>query len=250
MAHPTTSPNHARRQLLRSAGAALASLLLASALFSPAPVLAATETRPVAPFTAVQVSGPFDVRLSQGNTTSLTLDGEPDALSRVETVQEGDRIVLRMKRNALGWSGYSGPTIQVTLVTPQLRSVSTAGSGEIRLGPFTTPSLSVSISGSGDTRFEPLVTPELSVSISGSGAIRGSGEAARLAVSIAGSGDVRLAEVKSETVSVKIAGSGDATVNAARTLDVSIAGSGDVRYAGNPQIKLSRAGSGSVTPLK
>jgi carbon monoxide dehydrogenase subunit G len=250
MAYPTTAPNHARRHWLHNAAAALAGLVLASAVLSPDTAQAATETRPVAPFTAVQVSGPFDVRLSQGSTASLTLDGEPDALARVETVQEGDRIVLRLKRNALGWVGYSGPTIQVTLVTPQLRSVSTAGSGEIRLGPFTTPSLSVSISGSGDTRFEPLVTPELNVSISGSGAVRGSGEAARLAVSIAGSGDVRLAEVKAEAVSVKIAGSGDAAVNAARTLDVSIASSGDVRYAGNPQIKLSRAGSGSVTPLK
>ena len=198
-----------------------------------------TETRTVAAFDGIALSGSLDLVVRQGAQQSVQVQADDNLLPLLETVVEparngGSTLKVRWKREG-GWGGSwnSGwnrvqprTKVLVTVVVPTLTSVAVAGSG--------------------DARLQGLNTEDLSVRISGSGDVIGQGSATRLKISIAGSGDVRLAEMRSEEVSVSIAGSGDAAVNAQKALSVSIAGSGDVSYTGEAQVKSSVAGSGSV----
>jgi len=203
----------------------------------------ASETRSVADFTRIAISGSMNLSVSQGDKTRVVLQADDNLLPMIETVVDGGRLEIRFKR---GESYSTRSSVNITVVTPRLTGLSAAGSGDIKLDTLNTPSLKIGISGSGNAVLLALTTEDLAVTVSGSGDVRGTGKAAKLKVSIAGSGDVRLGEVKADDVTVSIAGSGDATVNAQKTLNVSIAGSGDVVYSGEAAVKSSVAGSGSV----
>ena len=207
----------------------------------------ATETRSLAEFQAVALSGSMDLVVRQGATQSVQVEADDNLLPLLETVVEstshGATLLVRWKR---GQSLHSRSKVNITVVVPKLSALSASGSGDMKVEAFNTPALKVSLAGSGDATLQGLTTGELGIAISGSGDVGANGSATRLKVSIAGSGDVRLADLKSDEVTVTIAGSGDAAVNANKTLEVSIAGSGDVSYTGNAAVKSRVAGSGSV----
>ncbi|MBA4176094.1 MAG: DUF2807 domain-containing protein [Leptothrix sp. (in: Bacteria)] len=252
------SARHAALATLLLCGMALAPTLLpvsAHAASVHGSGTAATETRTVAEFQAIALSGAVDLTVRQGEAASVRVTADDNLLPMLETVVEPDgkgaTLHLRWKRGTgsgrMGWQSIDTRTrVVVDVVTPRLTALSTAGAGNIKLETFKTPALQVSISGAGDARIDGLETEDLGVRISGSGDVVGQGTAVKTSVSIAGSGDVRLTEMRSDTVTVSIAGSGDAAVNAQKTLSVRIAGSGDVVYTGNAEIKSSVAGSGSV----
>lgn len=208
----------------------------------------ATETRSLAEFQAVALSGSMDLVVRQGATQMVQVEADDNLLPLLETVVEstshGATLRVRWKK---GQSLNTRSKVSVTVVVPKLSALSASGSGDMKVEAFNTPTLKISLAGSGDAKLQSLTTAELGIAISGSGDVAANGSATRLKVSIAGSGDVRLADLKSDDVTVAIAGSGDAAVNANKTLEVSIAGSGDVSYTGNAAVKSRVAGSGGVT---
>jgi carbon monoxide dehydrogenase subunit G len=252
-----------RAALVTTLIGALALTSALAAVFTPGPAYAAsvqgsgnsaTETRTLEAFEAVSLSGAMDLVVRQGAQQSVQVQADDNLLPMLETLVEsgrnGNTLKVRWKRDS-GWGGgwqniQTRSKVLITVVVPKLSAVAVAGSGDVRVETFSTPSLQLSLSGSGDARLDGLTTDELGVRVSGSGDVSGKGTAAKVKISIAGSGDVRLSEMRADEVTVSIAGSGDAAVNAQKALSVSIAGSGDVSYTGDAQVKSSVAGSGSV----
>jgi hypothetical protein len=208
---------------------------------------AARETRTVGDFQAIELRGDFDLVVRQSGRSAVEVQADDNLLSMVETEVVDGRHGRTLR---IGWRrGESVRTRADTLVTvdvAQLRAVSAAGSGDVRIDALTTPLFSLALAGSGDAKLARLATDELSVSLAGSGDVSAAGRTKRLTLSIAGSGDVAAHDLVAEEVKVSVAGSGDARVHADRELSVSIAGSGDVVYSGAAALKSSIAGSGSV----
>lgn len=185
----------------------------------------ATESRELAPFHSINVSGAARVYVRQGDEQQVTLTVDDNLLEHIETRVSGDTLSIRPLRNI---APTQGVTIDIT--TTSLRSISCAGSCELDLESIDSRSLGIRVSGSAD--------------------VSGNGSVGELDVNIAGSADVRLSEMIAERASVTIAGSGDVVLHATKALDARIAGSGSVRYAGHPpDVHRSIAGSGSVEPL-
>lgn len=207
----------------------------------------ATETRAVAEFQAISLSGSMDAVVRQGGQL-LQVQADDNLLAlletSVETTRHGATLVVRWKR---GENIYTRSKVLLTITVPKLSALVTSGSGDFLLDSYTTPALLVSLAGSGDAKLNGLSTEDLSVRIAGSGDVSGKGSATKLSVNIAGSGDVRLADLRADDVDVQIAGSGDALVHAQKTINVRIAGSGDVTFVGNAAMKSKVAGSGSVS---
>jgi hypothetical protein len=204
---------------------------------------AATETRSLGSFKAISTKGNVDLIVRQGEPASVIVRSDDNLLPYLETVIEGDALVVRWKS---GQSLRTKAKTYVEVVTPTLSAYSSAGSGDLKLESFKTPALALALSGSGDATLAALTTEELRIRISGSGDVKGAGRATRVDIGISGSGDVGLSALEAEEVAIRIAGSGDAAVHAAKTLKVSIAGSGDVSYTGDAQLTSSVAGSGRV----
>lgn len=181
------------------------------------------ETRPLgAEFTAIGLSAPVKLHVTQGTTPTLELQGDEAALADLETVVEGSTLKIRLKKDVHRWNHK----VEARVTAPRIDSLAIAGSGDIHAPSITGDSLKVSISGSGDVKL--------------------GGKVSGLTANISGSGDIRAGDLEAQRVSVSIAGSGDATVRARESLNVSVAGSGDVRYFGDPAVTKSVLGSGKV----
>jgi hypothetical protein len=205
---------------------------------------AASETRSTGEFNAVALLGDLALELHQGSTAAVVVHGDSNLLPLLESVVEPDRTLhLRWKR---GISVRADSRAWVEVTAPEIRAVSSAGSGNITIDTMKAPQMSVSISGSGSVRAGSLTDGELSLSIAGSGGASLAGSATRLDINLSGSGGVDAAGLRADEVRVGIAGSGDAAVYAARTLAVNIAGSGNVTYSGEAAVQRAIVGSGQV----
>ncbi len=210
-----------------------------------------TETRPVGAFKSVRLVGSADLVLTQGDTPTLAVQGDRDALKDLHVETRGDELVLSYEHRQITWwsgSGKKGPRFLLSAKT--LDRLTSAGSGDVHADTFTVPGdFEISVSGSSDVTFGSLAARKLLVRITGSGDVALSGGVFEQNVRIAGSGDYRSDKLQSANATVSIAGSGDVTLWARDNLSVSIAGSGDVKYYGRPVVSRSIAGGGSITGL-
>jgi hypothetical protein len=201
------------------------------------------QTRPASGFTGIGLSAPLKVELTQGDTESLVLEGEPEALANIETVVDNGILMIR-SRSKVNFGRT--PKMRAYVTAKNIESLRISGSGDISTPSLRSNALKIGISGSGDIRIGTLAAASLDVAVSGSGDVTVAGKTDRIVAGIAGSGDVKAGKLETREAKVSIAGSGDITLWTKESLTVKIAGSGDVRYYGDPALTKTVAGAGSV----
>ncbi len=216
-----------------------------------------TVTRQVSGFNALQISGPFDVYIEQGNTESLTYKAPKEVSSRIITEVDGNTLHIGNKHDNWGW-GYNSwwsdkswwrhhAKIVVNITVKDLNSIKISGSGGAFFdGGLVTNSLKLLVRGSGDVHGK-INVKELESRISGSGNIRLTGSADRSTSNVSGSGNFIAGDLVTSSSSVRVSGSGNAKINANDSVVAGVSGSGDVRYTGDAKsVRSSTSGSGSV----
>ena len=150
--------------------------------------------------TAIELSGSDKLVITEGDSLTITLEGDRDAGDALRFDRNGDRL--------------SNAQIEI------------AGSGDISVESMKVDNLSVEIAGSGDVRAGGTAT-KLSIEIAGSGNVRlAELTADDVSVEIAGTGDVELAS--DGKVHAEIAGAGDVQVTGSATCTLDKAGSGSL----------------------
>jgi len=200
--------------------------------------------RQVAAFSALRLDSSVDVQAHQGAAPSVTVRADDNIEPLIETVVEGDTLVVRTKK---GTGYYSHHKVVVDVVFSSLTAVQQRGSGDLHIDKISGPKFESSISGSGDLRIDDAQVGAFALSIAGSGDVVVAGTADEARFGIAGSGDIDARNLAAKKVNVSISGSGDAHVNATEALEARVAGSGDVTYSGHPHdVSRHVSGSGSV----
>ena len=201
------------------------------------------KARALGAFTKLRIDGPFDVKLTQAGSDQATVVADDNIEPLVETVVEGDALVVRMKRDA-GFTTRSAPVVRVD--ARALQAISVIGSGDLSVERFKADGLSLNVVGSGDVHLGLVELKDLNVSISGSGDVRLAGRAEQQSWSVSGSGDVDARALAGRAAKVAINGSGDVSLGVTEQLDVQLSGSGDLSYGGRPQLRQSVSGSGEI----
>lgn len=238
---------------LAAGGAALTYNALSS---DPAPMIAAMPGQDAAgpdrmvyeaaPFDRIASSGPQEVTIALGEEFSVRSEGSPQALSLLEATVENGRLTIRPKSgfNWGNWRRLASAKFFVTL--PELREITIAGSGILRIDRIEGESFAGTVGGSGEIVIGEMKVEEASLTVNGSGTLTAAGTANRARLSLAGSGDIRARRLHSETASVSVFGSGDAALTVSDDAQVSITGSGDVDISGPGRCSVTRVGSGDV----
>ena len=200
--------------------------------------------RQVGAFSVLRLDSSIDVHARQGTTPGVTVHADDNIEPLVETVVEGDKLVVRMKK---GVSFRTHDKVFVDVVFTSLTAAQQHGSGDLQIDQLTAPKFESSIAGSGDLKIDHAQLGQFALSVAGSGDVMISGSADEARFGVAGSGDINARNFTAKRVSVSISGSGDAHVNATEMLEAKVAGSGDVTYSGHPHDVSRRvSGSGSV----
>lgn len=186
-----------------------------------------TEDRVVRDFSFVELQSVGSLIVEQTGSPSVRVTADDNLMPLVETVNEGDTLVLRVRPGVT----FDGSRLTFRVTT-----------GDDLAG--------VNVTGAGDAEVNNIDAETFRFRIAGSGEILASGTASTANVVIGGSGDFNGLNLNADQVTVNIAGSGDVFVNAASQLDVTIGGSGDVFYTGQPEISQRILGSGVIAPFR
>ena len=184
--------------------------------------MAATQTRAVARFSRIDLTGSNKVTVVVGGRQWVVVHADSNLLERVTTRVVAGTLLI-------------GTTGSFTTTNPMSLEISVPALAALKL------------SGSGQISASGINSPRLTVTLSGSGALDASGTAARLDVTLGGSGQAQLSQLPARDVRAVVTGSGLIRVTATASLDAAVPGDGAIIYGGNPpHLTTSITGTGAV----
>lgn len=201
----------------------------------------ATEPRRVAAFSRVDIADDFDVEITVGPPTAVSVIGDDNLLPHVRTSVVGETLEIESARDL----SPSEQDIRVIVSTPRLHEVSSSGSSDVRIAGVISDRFSAKVAGSGEMVVDGAFG-DLTAAVSGSGDLAMRGSAHHIVGRISGSGGLDLQGVEARTALLRVSGSGEASVNASESVAAEVSGSGHVRYAGTPRVSEKISGSGGV----
>jgi hypothetical protein len=208
-----------------------------------------SESRQVQDFSAVEINYPVELTVKQGQTPSLTIEGEDNLLPQLDTRVSGSTLIIENSERNFSKRVNSTKPVRINLTVKDLRRVDFPSAGSLSADGLKTEDLRISISGAGTVTLTNLTAVTLDVNLSGAGNIRADGKADTLITDISGFGSFHGDNLASQNADVTISGAGNATVWAKDSLKADISGTGSVRYYGSPSVNKSVSGVGSVSGL-
>jgi len=185
--------------------------------------VAATQSRDVAAFTAVDLAGANVVTVHVGGKQTVVVHSDDNLLELVTTdVRDGELVIA----NTGSFTTKSAMRVDVTVPTL----------------------VAATLSGDGIVSVDAVKAKQFKVRLPGSGVLRVSGTVGSLDATLEGSGDLQLQNLISRDATVAVAGSGRLQVQATGSLDASVSGSGAIFYGGNPsKVTQSVTGTGAIS---
>lgn len=223
---------------------ATALLAVLAALALPAAAADTRENRPVSGFHAISMGAVVDVEVIQDGTESLTIEGDPETLARIETAVRDGTLEFRYRRDGARIDHHG--RVHAVVHARDMDAIAISGAGNVKSAALRADALGLSISGSGDMNIDRVTAARATLAISGSGNMNVAGSAGELKARISGSGSIKAPKLEAQRAEVSISGAGNATVWAKRELATAISGVGNVRYYGDPTLSKSVRGVGSV----
>jgi hypothetical protein len=222
-----------------------------------------TESRGLAGFTSVSLSGIGSLRVHSGDF-KVEVSSDSNILPYITTEVVGSELRIGMKP---GVRTYRPTKLEYDVTLPSLEGIGLSGSGAIKIDEFSGESFRAHISGSGSLEGE-LSYEKASMRVSGSGAyslsgdfgsldldVSGSGSgvfagsAKTCIANISGSGSISGKDFAIDALKATISGSGDLELRVKERLQASVSGSGSIGYWGRPTVDAHTSGSGRIRSL-
>jgi putative autotransporter adhesin-like protein len=181
-----------------------------------------TESRDVAGFSSLDVSGVFKVEAVAQKDFALTVEADDNLLPFIKTeVRNGTLYIESDKRLK------SRSAITIKVAAPDLENVRTSGAA------------TVAVSGLANDHFD--------LDTSGASKISLQGSTNELKVDVSGASQIDGGSLVSEKATVDASGACTVNVNAANELNVDASGASKIFYTGNAKVNKSTSGASSVT---
>ncbi len=208
---------------------------------------ASEETTRILPnlknFDGVALIGPDDVIITQGKDFSVKVEGDADALNKLNVyVKDG---TLQVGRKSSFMSGGSGnATIRVTL--PALSHVALTGPGDMTVDKLAAKQVKAELTGPGNLSIAALDADNAVLAVTGPGDLTVGGKAVTASLRSTGPGNIDAGRLAVETAKLDLIGTGDIGVRATKAADISIMGTGNARVQGTASCKITKLGTGDA----
>ncbi|MCU0417157.1 MAG: DUF2807 domain-containing protein [Cytophagaceae bacterium] len=206
----------------------------------------ATEERFFSPFTGVVVEGNFQVRLTQGTTTSVKVTADDNLLSYIKTYVQGSNLVLTLEGNKC-FKKESDIIIEITL--PDIRHIQLDSDGNIvTMNRIKGDSISILHRGAGKMDIADSCRSAF-IQATGIGPLQVIGEVDRVRIENRGQGIINTQFFLANKAYVFAGNIGGVLVYASQELTGEISSAGNILYFGNPPVvSIVDNGSGSAIP--
>lgn len=192
-----------------------------------------TRDVPVTSFTSLQAGGIFQLRISQGNTESVKLEGDENLLSLIEVKNEGSKLIINTdKLKNKNVNIKSKKSMQVHVTYKKINQMELNMIGNVQSGTsLTFDNLDVKNSGVGNLDLT-LTAKAINLTNKGVGNVTLNGTAQDATISNTGVGSLQAGNFAVQTMDLKNSGIGSAEINAVKSVKVSSTGMGSVKNKG------------------
>ncbi len=204
-----------------------------------------TETRNLAPFTSVNVTGSIDVEVQQGDKSEVVVEADDNIIQYIETESAGGTLTIRLKRH----SSLRNATLHVRLISPEYKSLSTSASAEITSLSTLTSANKITLKASSSSEMKlQLDVPSIFIDASSSADLTLSGRTKQIDINTSSSSDVDMQQLKAETVTANASSSSTVILFASLAINASASSSADISYTGGAtNVQKKESSSGTVT---
>jgi hypothetical protein len=212
-----------------------------------------SETREIKDVRRVVLREFGQLTISQGETESLSLEGQDGLLSLIRTEVRNGELLLDLDG---GWwdrtwkaitSTVEGKPLKYFLTLKQLDGLFVTGAARVISKGFKFDQFQLVLKGAGDVKMTDIQANSLDIELPGAGLISLAGEATNQQIWLKGAGSYDAPHLKSQNAVVKLHGVGKARIWVTDSLDASVDGVGHIEYHGDPQVRKSVNGLGKIT---
>jgi hypothetical protein len=223
-----------------------------------------SETRNVSGFNQVDVSGVGTLIIEQGETESLTIEGDDNILPLIVSEVRGEQLVLGTKPNtfitkitkleyhltvkSLNAVSVSGATkAQSASLTAETFKAEASGASNIAIEKLETSNTTLNASGASKITINALSTDKLNATGSGGSAITVTGKAESQTVRADGGSNYDAPTLISSDVTIDLNGGSRGNVTANKSLNLKASGGSLLTYGGEAELTQDVSGGSNVT---
>ena len=183
------------------------------------------------------------VQITQGEQESLTIEAQPEILSKIKTAVRGGTLVIWQDGSWLDklasalTTSLTRPTVRYYLTVMDLACLELAGFVHANAAELRADRLSLKLKGAGEVVIGSLTANRLAADLEGAGRIELAGQVQEQQVAIQGPGFYEAVDLKSQRARVGLKGLGRASVWAVDSLEIKVRGLGHVDVRGTPAIR-------------
>ncbi len=204
----------------------------------------ATETRTIGAFRTLRVENGFRVTVTKGER-ALSVTADDNVISLVETVVEGERLVLRLKQ---GTTLSSTAGVTAALTTDVLEGVEASGGARVTGPVSAVATFPLEASGGAEVNLTGLQSSLVTVEVSGGGTATLAGTTTEARLQAGGGATVVTRDLAATKVTVEVSGGSEARVSASNEVSGTASGGSTVVVSGNPAtVSVSTSGGSTVT---
>jgi hypothetical protein len=203
------------------------------------------EDRSISGFTELEVSGAFEIVLTQGNTESLTIEADENIMGNIKTRITGNTLEIYTKGTIRNYR-----VMRVYITFKQLESIDLSGAVKVTADQsLQFDRLDLDISGACIIEFD-MEADRLDLDLSGASKLYLNGYANYMDADCSGSSKLMLSGLKTKRISFESSGASTAEFWVTESLDVESSGASNVRYKGNPAtVNVENSGASSVKKM-
>lgn len=198
-----------------------------------------SETRTVANFHKMEMSGGYDVVLTQSATTSVRVEAPANVLESISTeVKDGTLYIKKNTNTSKGTKCVNtSKSIKVYVSTASLDALKASGAVSVKgTNKFSSERFELTLSGAGEVDME-LDTKLMNTKVSGAGELKIRGKADTHGLRISGAGEVNAFDFEVDKYALELSGASECNIFVKSQLAVVASGASEVNYKGSPAQK-------------
>jgi hypothetical protein len=191
--------------------------------------LAAKQDRQVKNFSKIEISGAFEVTLTQGSVEKLTVEADEQILPKIITEVKGGTLIIRLENN----TRING-NLKADLTFINLDEMDISGAVKLKsTAPMKFSNLEIDGSGASEINLN-FSASEVECDFSGASEITLQGSATVFKIDLSGASNLDALEFRTQNCNLDCSGASKAGVFVSGTLTVSGSGATQISYTGNP----------------
>lgn len=201
-----------------------------------------SENKSVAPFSAVDISGPFEVEVRQGMKQDVVLETDDNLEEYVSIKVQNNTLRARIEHN-----NFRNATFRLLINSPVINSVKAAVSADVEILDVLKDKRLLELKASSGSEIKGAVdAPEVALTSSSGASLKVSGRTRTLKASASSGSEINAERLFAETSEIAASSGAEVHVHSSISITARASSGGNVGYRGGAAVNQNTSSGGQV----